>query len=40
MKHVRRFLGDNDGPTGVEYAIVLALIAIVCLTCIVVVGSR
>ena len=31
---VRRFLASEDGPTAVEYAVMLALIVIVCLTAI------
>jgi len=31
---VRRFLASEDGPTAVEYAVMLALIIIVCLTAI------
>ncbi len=31
---VRRFLVSEDGPTAVEYAVMLALIVIVCLTAI------
>jgi len=31
---VQRFLKSEDGPTAVEYAIMLALIVIVCLTAI------
>ena len=31
---VHRFLVSEDGPTAVEYAVVLALIVIVCLTAI------
>jgi pilus assembly protein Flp/PilA len=33
-KKVRRFLVEEDGPTAVEYAVMLALIIIVCLTAI------
>ena len=33
-KSVRRFLVSEDGPTAVEYAVMLALIVIVCLTAI------
>jgi pilus assembly protein Flp/PilA len=33
-KKVRRFLVSEDGPTAVEYAVMLALIIIVCLTAI------
>lgn len=31
---MRRFLKSEDGPTAVEYAVMLALIVIVCLTAI------
>ncbi len=31
---VQRFLVSEDGPTAVEYAVMLALIIIVCLTAI------
>jgi len=31
---VHRFLASEDGPTAVEYAVMLALIVIVCLTAI------
>jgi pilus assembly protein Flp/PilA len=37
---VHRFLKAEDGPTAVEYAVMLALIIIVCLTAISSVGSR
>jgi pilus assembly protein Flp/PilA len=33
-KSVRRFLVSEDGPTAVEYAVMLALIVLVCLTAI------
>jgi len=33
-KKVHRFLVSEDGPTAVEYAVMLALIIIVCLTAI------
>jgi len=36
---VQRFLKSEDGPTAVEYAIMLALIVIVCLTAIRAVGT-
>ncbi len=29
---VRRFLASEDGPTAVEYAVMLALIVVVCIT--------
>ena len=36
---VQRFLVSEDGPTAVEYAVMLALIIIVCLTAIKSVGT-
>jgi pilus assembly protein Flp/PilA len=36
---MRRFLLAEDGPTAVEYAVMLSLIIIVCLTCIGYVGN-
>jgi pilus assembly protein Flp/PilA len=35
----RRFLKDEDGPTAVEYAVMLALIVIVCIAAISTLGS-
>ena len=37
---VQRFLASEDGPTAVEYAVMLALIVIVCLTAIQAVGTN
>jgi pilus assembly protein Flp/PilA len=37
---VRRFLVSEDGPTAVEYAVMLALVVIVCLTAISAVGTK
>jgi pilus assembly protein Flp/PilA len=37
---MRRFLVSEDGPTAVEYAVMLALIVIVCLVAISAVGTR
>jgi len=37
---VRRFLVSEDGPTAVEYAVMLALIVIVCLTAITSIGTK
>jgi pilus assembly protein Flp/PilA len=37
---VQKFLVSEDGPTAVEYAVMLALIVIVCLTAIQAVGSN
>lgn len=39
-KKVQRFLVSEDGPTAVEYAVMLALIIIVCLTAIQNIGSN
>jgi len=37
---VSRFLVSEDGPTAVEYAVMLALIVIVCLTAITSIGTK
>jgi pilus assembly protein Flp/PilA len=37
---VKQFLISEDGPTAVEYAVMLALIVIVCLTAIEAVGTN
>ena len=37
---LRRFLVCEDGPTAVEYAVMLALIVIVCLTAISSIGTK
>ena len=37
---VCRFLASEDGPTAVEYAVMLALIVIVCLTAIQAIGTN
>jgi pilus assembly protein Flp/PilA len=39
-KKMRRFLTSEDGPTAVEYAVMLALIIIVCLVAIQSVGTN
>jgi len=39
-KKVHRFLVSEDGPTAVEYAVMLALIVIVCLTAIQQLGQQ
>ena len=39
-KKVQRFLVSEDGPTAVEYAVMLALIVIVCLAAIQAIGSN
>ena len=40
LNFVRRFLRAEDGPTAVEYAVMLALIVIVCLTAIRSIGTN
>lgn len=40
MQSVKRFLVSEDGPTAVEYAVMLALIIVVCLTAIQAVGTN
>ncbi|MGW8256591.1 MAG: Flp family type IVb pilin [Thermoguttaceae bacterium] len=37
---LRRFLVEEDGPTAVEYAVMLALIIIVCLAAIGTIGTN
>ncbi len=37
---VKKFLKSEDGPTAVEYAVMLALIVIVCLTAIRAIGTN
>ncbi len=39
-KSVKHFLLSEDGPTAVEYAVMLALIVIVCLTAIQAIGTN
>lgn len=39
-KKVRQFLQSEDGPTAVEYAVMLALIVVVCLTAIQAIGTN
>jgi pilus assembly protein Flp/PilA len=36
---VKRFLVSEDGPTAVEYAVMLALIVVVCITAVTSVGT-
>jgi pilus assembly protein Flp/PilA len=37
---IRDFLQAEDGPTAVEYAVMLALIIVVCITAITALGSN
>ena len=39
MSQVQRFMESEDGPTAVEYAVMLALIIVVCLVAIGNLGS-
>jgi len=36
----RRFLADESGPTAVEYAVMLALIIVVCIAAITTLGTN
>jgi pilus assembly protein Flp/PilA len=40
LRFVADFLGNEDGPTAVEYAVMLALIIVVCITAITTLGSN
>ncbi len=40
LKKLHRFLASEDGPTAVEYAVMLALIIVVCLIAIQSLGSN
>ena len=40
MNWLKRFLQEEDGPTAVEYAVMLALIIVVCLVAIGTLGSN
>jgi pilus assembly protein Flp/PilA len=40
LAKLRRFLFSEDGPTAVEYAVMLALIIVVCLVSIQTLGSN
>ncbi len=40
MNSVKRFAVSEDGPTAVEYAVMLALIVVVCLTAIQAIGTN
>ena len=37
---VKRFLVSEDGPTAVEYAVMLALIVVVCLSAVTAIGNN
>ena len=38
--HLVNFLKNEDGPTAVEYAVMLALIIVVCITAITALGTN
>jgi pilus assembly protein Flp/PilA len=40
LNSVKHFIVSEDGPTAVEYAVMLALIIVVCLTAIQAVGTN
>ena len=40
LQSVERFLKAEDGPTAVEYAVMLALIIVVCITAITALGTN
>jgi pilus assembly protein Flp/PilA len=40
LTSVRKFLVSEDGPTAVEYAVMLALIIVVCLAAIGTIGTN
>ena len=40
VKTIRYFLTNEEGPTAVEYAVMLMLIVLVCITAIQAVGSN
>ena len=40
MQRLLRLLKSEDGPTAVEYAVMLALIIVVCITAITAIGTN
>lgn len=40
MNLLKKFLVSEDGPTAVEYAVMLALIVVACITTITAVGTK
>jgi pilus assembly protein Flp/PilA len=40
LKSIRQFLVSEDGPTAVEYAVMLAMIIVVCIIAIQAVGTN
>jgi pilus assembly protein Flp/PilA len=39
-RHLVKFLKDESGPTAVEYAVMLALIIVVCIAAVVTLGQN
>jgi pilus assembly protein Flp/PilA len=39
MTKVQNFINDESGPTAVEYAVMLALIIVVCITAVTAIGN-
>jgi pilus assembly protein Flp/PilA len=40
LARMKRFLADENGPTAVEYAVMLALIIVVCIVAITALGTN
>ena len=40
MNLLKKFLASEDGPTAVEYAVMLALIVVACITTITALGTK
>ena len=40
MNLLKKFLASEDGPTAVEYAVMLALIVVACITTITTLGTK
>jgi pilus assembly protein Flp/PilA len=40
LAEAKQFLSDESGPTAVEYAVMLALIIVVCITAVTALGSN
>jgi pilus assembly protein Flp/PilA len=40
VNNIRKFLSSEDGPTAVEYAVMLSLIVLVCLSAITTIGQK
>jgi pilus assembly protein Flp/PilA len=39
-RHLARFLRDDEGPTAVEYGVMMALIMVVCITVVTLLGTN